>query len=144
MPPINKRTTHPRKNHTAAILSRKPPTVTRRTLTAENPSHSLKTAKTPSRCPHTWQRLRRLSAPLRRLSAPISAAYRSGNFWQDGRPYHETSETSGPRYSLKFLYFWPQLIVNCLFCNLRLIVYFVRDKKRLIVYCLFWQDAINC
>lgn len=92
MPPTSKRTAHARKNHTAAILSRKPLTVTRRTLTPENPSHSLKTAKTPFRCPHTWQRLRRLSAPLRCLSAPINAAYRSGNFWQDGRPYHGTVE----------------------------------------------------
>lgn len=137
MPPANKRTARARENHTLRILSRKPLTVARQTITRPNASYSLKTAKTPSRCPHTRQGCKRLLAPPRGLSAPINATYKSGKFWQVLRPYHETSETNGPRYILKYLYFSPQLIVNCLFCDLRLIVYFVRNKKRLIVYCLF-------
>jgi hypothetical protein len=75
MTPTNKRTAHACKNHTSAILSRKPFSVTRQTSGRLNASHSLKAADFLFRCPHTWQGVKRLLAPSRSLSELISAAY---------------------------------------------------------------------
>jgi hypothetical protein len=77
MATINKRTARARKNHTLAILSRKPFFVTRQTPRTPGASHSLKPAKILSRCPRAWKGIKRLLAPSRRLSELISAAYES-------------------------------------------------------------------
>ena len=77
MAPTNKRTEHARKNHTLRFLSRNPFAVTPQTPRSLNASYSLKPANFAFRCPHTWQRVKRLLAPSRRLSELISATYRS-------------------------------------------------------------------
>jgi len=92
MPPTNKRTARARENHTAAILSRKPLTVARRTLTPEKPSHSLKTAEIAFRCPHAWQGVARLLGASGGFWWPIKVFYGSDKFWQVLGPYHGTGE----------------------------------------------------
>ena len=77
MAPTNKRTERAQKNHTSAILSRKPFCVTPQTPRRLNASHSLKPANFPSRCPHTRQGLKALLGASRRLSELISATYGS-------------------------------------------------------------------
>jgi hypothetical protein len=77
MTPTNKRTAHACENHISAILSRKPFFVTRQTSRPPDASHSLKAANFLFRCPHAWQRVKRLLAPSRRLSELISVAYGS-------------------------------------------------------------------
>jgi len=77
MAPINKRTERARKNHTSAILSRKPFFVAWQAPRRPDASHSLKPAKILFRCPHTWQGVKRLLGAPRRLSELISAAYGS-------------------------------------------------------------------
>jgi hypothetical protein len=77
MTPTDKRTAHACENHTLAILSTNRFSVTLQTSRAPDASHSLKPAKILSRCPHTWQGVKRLLAPSRRLSELISATYRS-------------------------------------------------------------------
>ena len=77
MAPTNKRTERACENHTSAILSRKPFFVARQTPRRLNASYSLKPAKMLSRCPHAWQRVKRLLGAPRRLSELISATYGS-------------------------------------------------------------------
>jgi len=118
MPPTNKRTAHPRENHTASILSRKPPTVARQTITPPKSSHSLKTAEIVSRCLHAWQGLPRLLGASRCLSAPISAANESPRYKElEGAKNIANSGTNKVKKKLRTLNRQKLRTLNSLFCE---------------------------
>ena len=112
MAPINKKTDRARANHIAPILSRNPFFVTPQTPRSLNASYSLKPANFAFRCPHTWQRVKRLLAPSRRLSELISATYRS----QPQKPAKNNPYAD-------FLHNWPPSINLASLASLVTIVY---------------------